>query len=63
MVGNEILTLGNLRGSVGGVNEDIATLGTECGGNSLSKSVDTLEKAGTSLNAELELLVVVSKVR
>lgn len=63
MVGNEILTLGDLRGSVGGVNEDIATLGTECGGNSLSKSVDTLEKAGTSLNAELELLVVVSKVR
>jgi hypothetical protein len=63
MVGDEILTLSDLRGSVGGVNEDIATLGTECGGNSLSKSVNTLEKAGTSLNAELEFLVVVSKER
>lgn len=54
------LTLGDLGGAVGRVNEDIATLGTECGGNGLSKSVNTLEQAGASLDAELEVLVVVS---
>jgi hypothetical protein len=55
-----ILTLGDLGGAVGRVDEDVATLGTECGGNGLSESVNTLEKAGTSLNTELELLVAIS---
>lgn len=54
------LTLGDLGGAVGRVNEDIATLGTESGGDGLSKSVNTLEETGTSLNTELELLFVVS---
>jgi hypothetical protein len=58
-----MLTLGDLGGAVGGVNEDIATLGTECGGDGLSKGVNTLEKVGTSLNTELELLVIVSMER
>ena len=55
------LTLGDLGGAVGGIDQDIATFGTECGGNSLSKSVNTLEEAGTSFNTKLDLLVAVSK--
>lgn len=55
------LTLGDLGGAVGGIDQDIATFGTECGGNSLSKSVNTLEEAGTSFNAKLDLLVAVSE--
>lgn len=56
-----MLTLGDLGGPVRGIDEDIATLRTECGSDSAGKSVNTLEKAGTSFNTELELLVGVSK--
>lgn len=55
------LTLGDLGRAVGRLNQDIATLRTKSGGDSLGKSVDTLEELGTSLNAELELLHEVSK--
>lgn len=50
------LTLGDLGGAVGRLNEDIATLGTQSRGNSLGESVNTLEDAGTSFDTELELL-------
>lgn len=49
-------TLGDLGGAVGGLDEDIATLGTECRLDSLSKSVDTLEELSASFDAELEIL-------
>jgi len=58
---NGILTFGDLGGAVGRVDEDVAALRTEGRGDGLSKSVNTLEKAGTSLNTELELLVAISK--
>lgn len=51
------LTLGDLGGAVGRLNEDIATLGAEGRGNGLGESVDTLENAGTSFNTELDLLL------
>lgn len=50
------LTLGDLGGAVGRLNEDIATLGAQSRGNSLGESVNTLEDAGTSFDTELELL-------
>lgn len=49
-------TLGDLGGSEAGLDQDIATLGTEGGSNGLSQGVDTSEEGGTALNAELELL-------
>lgn len=49
-------TLGDLGGTVGGLDQDIATLGSKSRSDGLGKSVDTLEELGTSLNAELELL-------
>lgn len=55
-------TLGDLGGTVGGLDQDIATLGAKSRGDSLSKSVNTLEEAGTSLNTELELLFATSHV-
>lgn len=54
------LTLGDLGGAVGRLDQDIATLGTQSRGNSLGQSVNTLEEVGTSLNAELELLFAMS---
>lgn len=49
-------TLGDLGRAVGRLNQDIATLGTESRGDSLSESVDTLEELGTSFDTELEVL-------
>lgn len=49
-------TLGDLGGAIGRLNQDIAALGTKGRSHSLSKCVNTLEKLGTGLNAELEFL-------
>lgn len=49
-------TLGDLGGAVGRLDKDIATLGAQSRGDSLSQSVNTLEEVGTGFNAELELL-------
>lgn len=49
-------TLGDLGGSEAGLDQDIATLGTEGGGNSLGQGVNTSQQGGTAVNTELELL-------
>lgn len=49
-------TLGDLGGAVGGLDEDVATLGTQSRSHSLGQGVNTLEELGTSLNTELEVL-------
>lgn len=54
------LTFGDLGGAVGRVDEDIATLGTESRGDSPSEGVNSLEQTSTRLDAELEVLVVIS---
>ncbi len=54
------LTLGDLGGAEAGLDQDIATLGTECGGNSAGQSVNTSQESGATLNTELELLHMVS---
>lgn len=53
-------TLGDLGRAVGRLNQDIATLGAQSRGHSLSERVDALEELSTSLNTELEVLEVVS---
>lgn len=49
-------TLGDLGGSEAGLDQDIATLGTEGGSNGLGQGVNTSQEGGTAVNAELELL-------
>ena len=49
-------TLGDLGGAVGGLNQDITTLGAQSRSHSLGQSVNTLEELGTSLDTELEVL-------
>lgn len=55
-------TLGDLGGSVSGIDQDIAALRTKSRGDSLGESVNTLEQAGTSLDTELELLFAIGHV-
>lgn len=50
-------TLGDLGGAEGGLNQDIATLGTQSRRDSLCEGVNTLEELGTSLNTEFEILM------
>lgn len=51
-----VLTLGDLGGAEAGLDEDVATLGTEGGGDGPGEGLDTGEESGTALNTELELL-------
>lgn len=55
-------TLCDLRRAIARLDEDISSLGTQCGGNSLCKGLNTSEKRGTTLNTELELLVSESQL-
>jgi hypothetical protein len=55
-------TFCDLGRAVAGLDEDVATLGTESGGDGSGKSVDTVQQTLPGLNTELELLeVAVSK--
>lgn len=49
-------TLGDLGRAERGFDQNITTLGSESRGDSLGKSVDTLQELSTSFNTELELL-------
>jgi hypothetical protein len=49
-------TLGDLRRTKAGLNEDVSALRTEGSSNSLSEGIDTSEESSTALNTELELL-------
>ena len=51
-----VLTLGDLGGAEAGLDEDIATLGTESSGDGPGEGLNTSEESGTALNTELELL-------
>lgn len=50
------LTLGDPWGTVGRLDEDIATLGAQCDGNGLREEVDTGEESLSSIDAKFELL-------
>jgi hypothetical protein len=49
-------TFGDLGGAIGRLNQHISALGSKCGGDSSGEGVNALEKSGTALDAELELL-------
>jgi hypothetical protein len=49
-------TLGDLRRTKAGLNEDVSALRTEGSSNSLSEGIDTSKESSTALNTELELL-------
>jgi len=50
------LTLGDLGRAVALLDQNIATLGAESGGDSTGQSLNALEQLGTGLDTELELL-------
>lgn len=50
------LTLRDLWGSVGGLNQDIASLWSKSGCDGLCEGLNTVEERCASINTELELL-------
>lgn len=50
-------TLGNLGGAEAGLDQDISTLGTKSGSNSLGESIGTSQESSTALDTELEFLL------
>lgn len=58
----EVFTLGDLGRAEAGLDQNIATLGTQGGRNGLGQSLNTGKKRSTTLDAELEFLdIQVSK--
>ncbi len=53
-------TLGDFWGAVAGLNQDIASLWSEGGGNGLCESLNTVQERCASINTELKLLYDVS---
>lgn len=57
----EAHTLGDLGRAITRLNQDVATLGAESGGDGLGEGVDTSQQSGAALDAELELLFVAAE--
>lgn len=51
------LTLGDLGGAIGGLDQDVTALGTQGRGDRLGEGVHTLQELSTSLNTESQFLM------